>query len=97
VFSARGDYSPEVVFARRAKFKFVNVRRFGPKLKDQPYHIDNVIAYLGQFRTWLLRFRGVATRYLKNYLVWSRTLSFWKTVDAAAVLAQCALAGVVAA
>jgi hypothetical protein len=33
-------------------------------------HVQNVNAYHSRFRQWLRRFRGVASRYLPNYLGW---------------------------
>jgi len=33
-------------------------------------HVQNVNAYHQRFRQWLSRFRGVASRYLSNYLGW---------------------------
>jgi transposase-like protein len=33
-------------------------------------HVQNVNAYHGRLRQWLSRFRGVASRYLPNYLGW---------------------------
>jgi transposase-like protein len=37
-------------------------------------HVQNVNAYHQRFRQWLSRFRGVASRYLANYLGWRRAL-----------------------
>lgn len=37
-------------------------------------HVSNALAYRKRFRDWHKRFRGVATRYLSNYLVWHRLL-----------------------
>ncbi|WP_370661953.1 IS1595 family transposase [Massilia alkalitolerans] len=37
-------------------------------------HVQNVNAYHQRFRQWLSRFRGVASRYLPNYLGWHRAL-----------------------
>jgi len=33
-------------------------------------HVQNVNAYHARFRQWLTPFRGVASRYLPNYLGW---------------------------
>jgi transposase-like protein len=35
-------------------------------------HVSTALAYRKRFRDWHKRFRGVATRYLSNYLVWHR-------------------------
>ncbi|RZA33830.1 MAG: IS1595 family transposase, partial [Lysobacteraceae bacterium] len=37
-------------------------------------HVQNVNAYHQRFRQWLIRFHGVASRYLPNYLGWHRAL-----------------------
>jgi transposase-like protein len=39
-----------------------------------PWHIQNVNAYHGRLKSWIARFRGVATDYLENYLGWFRAL-----------------------
>ena len=36
------------------------------------YHIQNVNAYASGLKDWMRRFRGVATKYLPNYLGWRR-------------------------
>jgi hypothetical protein len=38
-------------------------------------HIQNVNAWHSHFKSWLLRFHGVASRYLANYSGWRRVLS----------------------
>ena len=40
----------------------------------QGYHIQNVNAYTSGFKTWMVRFRGVATKYLDSYLGWRRMI-----------------------
>jgi len=37
-------------------------------------HIQNVNAWHSRFKSWLVRFRGVASRYLANYSGWQRML-----------------------
>ena len=37
-------------------------------------HIQNVNGWHSRFKTWLVRFRGVASRYLSNYSAWQRLL-----------------------
>jgi transposase-like protein len=46
----------------------VNLRR-GVPVKGK-VHLQNVNAYHSRFKGWLHHFRGVATRYLDNYLGW---------------------------
>lgn len=38
------------------------------------FHIQNVNAYHSRLREWMIRFHGVATHYLPNYLGWRRAL-----------------------
>lgn len=38
------------------------------------WHIQNVNAYHSRWKVWMLRFKGVATSYLENYLGWFRAL-----------------------
>jgi len=38
------------------------------------WHVQNVNAFVSRLRGWLRRFKGVATRYLENYLGWFRAL-----------------------
>ena len=38
------------------------------------WHVQNVNAFGSRLRSWLIRFKGVATKYLANYLGWFRTL-----------------------
>jgi hypothetical protein len=37
-------------------------------------HIQNVNAWHSRFKSWLVRFRGVASRYLAHYSGWQRVL-----------------------
>ena len=37
-------------------------------------HIQNVNGWHSRFKSWLVRFRGVASRYLINYSGWQRLL-----------------------
>jgi hypothetical protein len=37
-------------------------------------HLQNVNAWHSRFKSWLVRFRGVASRYLVNYSGWQRVL-----------------------
>ena len=38
------------------------------------FHIQNVNAYDSRLKEWMIRFHGVATKYLHNYLGWRRLL-----------------------
>jgi transposase-like protein len=41
---------------------------------DGAWHVQNVNAFGSRLRDWLRRFKGVATKYLANYLGWFRAL-----------------------
>jgi transposase-like protein len=61
-------------FAREAHIthKAVNVAA-GTRVSGA-IHIQNVNAWHSRFKSWLVRFRGVASRYLANYSGWQRLL-----------------------
>lgn len=46
----------------------------GERVRDGVYHIQNVNSYTSRLKDWMRRFRGVATRYLVNYLGWWRKI-----------------------
>ena len=46
----------------------------GEKVKKDIVHINNVVNYHEKLFKWMKRFRGVATKYLENYLSWYRGL-----------------------
>jgi hypothetical protein len=48
-------------------------QRAGARVRG-PWHIQNVKAHHSGLKTWLRRFRGVATDYLESYLGWFRAL-----------------------
>jgi len=62
------------VFAKATgiKHRAVNLRR-GIRVRGL-IHVQNVNRYHGLFKTWLLRFHGVASRYLLHYLGWLHEL-----------------------
>ncbi len=46
------------------------------------YHIQHVNSYHGRLKTWInLHFKGVATRWMDNYLFWNRFLELNKSLD----------------
>jgi len=58
--------------ARHLEHQAVNIAR-GERRRG-PWHIQNVNAYHSRWKTWMIRFHGVATSYLENYLGWFRAL-----------------------
>jgi hypothetical protein len=43
-----------------------------------PWHVQSVNRYDSSLKSWMARFRGVATKYLPNYLGWRRLLDRFK-------------------
>jgi len=43
-----------------------------------PWHVQSVNRYDSSLKSWMKRFRGVATKYLANYLGWRRLLDRFK-------------------
>lgn len=62
-------------FARRSGIthKVVHARP-GLRVQEAAFHIQNVNAYHSRLKAWMVRFHGVATKYLVNYLGWRRML-----------------------
>ncbi len=46
----------------------------GIRVKQHVFHIQHVNAYDSRLKQWMLRFHGVATKYLPNHLGWRRLL-----------------------
>ena len=57
-------------FAREAGIAHAYVNLRAKERVRGAVHVQNVNAYHQRFRQWLARFRGVASRYLPNYLGW---------------------------
>ena len=66
---------PYAAFAREEGMahKPVNLSA-GIRVREGVFHIQNVNAYHQRLKTWIQRFKGVATKYLPNYLGWHRFL-----------------------
>jgi transposase-like protein len=56
-------------------------------------HIQNVNSWHSRFKTWLVRFRGVASRYLINYSGWQRLLDARRLTTPAHLLCAAAQLG----
>lgn len=50
------------------------------------YHLQNVNAYHSRFKQWLIRFHGVATKYLSNYLGWRESIEQHPNISAESLL-----------
>ena len=51
-----------------------NITSQGTRVIKRTYHIQNVNNYMSRLRSWMVRFRGVGTAYLANYLGWMRLM-----------------------
>jgi transposase-like protein len=52
--------------------------RQGKRVRGGAFHIQNVNAYHSRLKEWMIRFHGVATKYLINYLGWRRMLERYR-------------------
>ena len=52
---------------------FINLKN-KETVKKSVVHLNNINMYYDSYIIWKKRFRGVATKYLRNYLSWFRTL-----------------------
>lgn len=86
VVSALGPASPHRAFCNVNGFQHHAMNRFDPRWRRLDpasaretaaplLHMDNVRRYAAQLHGWMLRFRGVATRYLANYLCLHRIVA----------------------
>jgi hypothetical protein len=89
VLANYGAASSYGVAARVCGHTYHCVPRFGaPAAVDPLHHTDSVKCYIAGLRSWLRRFRGVATRYLDNYLTWHRKMDALGCRAAIATLAR---------
>jgi hypothetical protein len=61
------------------KHKAVNVSKEG-YVKKGIYHVQHVNNFHKRLEDWMVRFQGVATKYLDNYLYWFRWLKLGKNL-----------------
>ena len=64
-------------FAKAEHIEHQPIAAKGPRARG-PFHIQNVNAYDSRLKLWMLRFHGVATKYLANYLGWRRMLERYR-------------------
>ena len=74
-------------FAKNRGLSYINLDLKGGRRTIRGiYHIQNVNSYHSRLKNWIARFKGVATRYLSNYLHWFEfidTVAKDKTQEAA--------------
>jgi transposase-like protein len=84
-------------FARKHRIAHLAVNlRAGVRVRQvgsRAIHVQNVNAYQGRFKDWLRGFRGVASRYLPNYLGWRWALDGGRVRSAEQLL--CIVIGVI--
>ena len=44
------------------------------RVEDDVFHIQTLNNYVSRWRGWMIKFRGVGTGYLENYLAWFRVV-----------------------
>jgi transposase-like protein len=72
LLSRRGELSAEAVAARTLGLRYGRERPAGRsigRVRPEPARLHAL-----RWRHWMRRFKGIATRYLENYLVWFRVL-----------------------
>jgi transposase-like protein len=71
------DGNPELCAAARARNRFAHKRLVGKEGRGQkgsPFHLQTNNGYHGKLKIWMMRFHGIATKYLANYAGWFRHL-----------------------
>lgn len=86
LLAAQGRLGPVGRFARRLKGKFVDVRGGVAFRPGTLWHLRTMRGYSRRLISWIERFRGVATKYLENYLIWHRIVDAAERFDPAAVV-----------
>jgi transposase-like protein len=59
----------KTVRTRRIRHEIIHLNK-GERIRDDVWHIQNANALHGRLKHWVRHFKGVATRYLPNYLAW---------------------------
>jgi len=71
-------------FTRFAALRGLQLRQINLKrkiYKSGIFHIQHVNSYHSRLKKWMLRFHGVATKYLDHYLAWFRALELTKAMQ----------------
>lgn len=74
IIAAQLPTGPAARFAARAGARFLDARGALEVTGHRLAHIATAREYRFRLHRWLKRFRGVATFYLENYLIWHRTV-----------------------
>ena len=63
-------------FAKENKLELIQLKT--GKSKKGIFHVQHINSYHSILKTWIVRFHGVATKYLDNYLVWHNFVNWAK-------------------
>lgn len=63
-----------IKFAQNFELELQQIKR--SKHKEGLYHIQHINAFHRNLKGWMDKFRGVATKYLANYMYWFKWLQF---------------------
>ncbi len=75
LLASAGWYSGVALFATRSRLGYMDTRRRAWRIRrPELAHVWATHQYRIRLLGWIERFRGVATRYLNNYLMWHRLL-----------------------
>lgn len=62
-----------VAIKRGVRHEPINFHQ-GERIRDKSWHIQNANARHSRLKSWMTHFKGVATKYLPNYLAWHHVL-----------------------
>jgi hypothetical protein len=68
-----GSLSAYVSYSNMKRIKHHRMVGISEKLNGE-HNLKNVIEFIDRLKEWILIFRGVATKYLNNYLGWHKFL-----------------------
>ena len=74
LLAPQGPLGPAGRFARVLGGEFTDVRGGVAFRPGTLWHLRTNLAYARRLLAWIERFRGVATKYLSNYLIWHRVV-----------------------
>ena len=66
-----------IKFARESELNLIQLKN-GKSSKKGIYNIQHINNYHSALKNFMVRFKGVATKYLNNYLIWNNFLNYSK-------------------
>ena len=67
-------------FSRENKITHIGLKGGRPDKNNGAYHIQNINSYHSRLKVWMVKFKGVATKYLHHYMGWQRSLDQFKNI-----------------